>query len=81
MSARRRAKVVPLPTSTPSAERTRTPSLTPAGALRVAHLAVEGILWRAESERYNREDVRQDLMPISQMLLDAAWVADGVEGA
>jgi len=58
----------------------RTPSLTPAGALRVAHLAVEGILWRSEDKDYDRDDVRKDLMPVSQMLLDAAWVAEGAEG-
>jgi len=50
------------------------PSLTSAGALRVAYLAVEGILWNAESEGYGRHEVRKDLRPLSQMLLDAAWV-------
>jgi hypothetical protein len=61
MSARRRAKVVPLPRPAPTPPE---PMLTPGAALRVAELALEGIVARTRVFSYDSEEVRQDVTPI-----------------
>jgi hypothetical protein len=70
MSARRRAKVVPLPTPAPTPAPPE-PMLTPTATLRVVQLALEGIEARTRTFTYDSEEVRADVTPILLLLTES----------